>query len=156
MAERREAKSAKRSSASKIKNWNILTPNFASPLLLRFAHPFSAKMIWTIIVHFPLKGWCSHNCKPFIVLFKMVKFLLKNWIPRGPASGDNKRFGWHLHRICGEFVVVVGPAKRIGLAPPIAQTAPSADCEAVDCRRNIIFVLALETWSGFYGDDDKT
>jgi len=40
IAERSEAKSAKRSFASKIKIWNVLTRSFASRFLLRFAQPF--------------------------------------------------------------------------------------------------------------------
>jgi hypothetical protein len=40
MAERGEAKSAKRSFASKIKILEILTRSFASRFLLRYAQPF--------------------------------------------------------------------------------------------------------------------
>ena len=44
MVEGREAKSAKRSFASKIKIGDILTRIFASRFQLRFAHPFLAKL----------------------------------------------------------------------------------------------------------------
>jgi len=43
MAERSEAKNAKRSFASKIKIQNTLTRSFASSFLLCFAQPFLAK-----------------------------------------------------------------------------------------------------------------
>jgi len=48
MVERSEAKSVKLSFASKIKIRDILTRNFASHFLLRFAQPFLAKFKWTI------------------------------------------------------------------------------------------------------------
>jgi len=48
MAERSEAKSAKRSFASKYFKFLFLTRSFASRFLLRFAQPFLAKFKWTI------------------------------------------------------------------------------------------------------------
>jgi len=48
MAERSEAKKAKRSFASKIKISIILTQSFASRFLLRFAKPFLGKLNRTI------------------------------------------------------------------------------------------------------------
>ena len=48
MAERSEAKSAKRSFASKIKIRDILTRSFASRFQLRFAQLFLGKFKWTI------------------------------------------------------------------------------------------------------------
>ena len=48
MAERSEAKSAKRSFASKYFKFAFLTRSFASRFLLRFAQPFLAKFKWTI------------------------------------------------------------------------------------------------------------
>jgi len=48
MAERSEAKSAKRSFASKYFKFSFLTRSFASRFLLRFAQPFLATFKWTI------------------------------------------------------------------------------------------------------------
>jgi len=56
MAERSEAKNAKRSFASKVKIRKILTRSFASRYLLRFAQPFSAKMKLTINWSLYLQG----------------------------------------------------------------------------------------------------
>jgi len=47
MAERSEAKNAKRSFASKYFKFSFLTRSFASRFWLRFAHPFLAKFNWT-------------------------------------------------------------------------------------------------------------
>jgi len=44
MAERSEAKSAKRSFVSKIEILDILTRSFASPFYLRYAQPFLSKL----------------------------------------------------------------------------------------------------------------
>jgi len=48
MDERSEAKSAKRSFASKYFKFLFLTRSFASLFFLRFAQPFLAKFKWTI------------------------------------------------------------------------------------------------------------
>jgi len=56
MADRSEAKSAKRSFASKYFKFKFLARSFASRFLLRFAQPFLATLKKQLIGHFPRKG----------------------------------------------------------------------------------------------------
>jgi len=61
MAERSEAKNAKRSFASKIKIWNILTRSFASRFLLRFAQQFLIRFNQTTNRSFYPQGLNQEN-----------------------------------------------------------------------------------------------
>ena len=81
MAERSEAKSVKRSFASKIKVQNILTRSFASRFKLRFAQPFLAKLKRSTYWQISQKGLMKFQNHVFVILKRL------NYSPRAANNG---------------------------------------------------------------------